>query len=591
MDALQIEMACIKQGGVWKNKAGKECGLGRSRHLENMRRIIWPELDGDHNGQRWHTIIRDTIVASKVTVLMGPGSSGKTHACWIPLCEYFCSPDDTCVLLSSTDIRGLRLRIWGEITSLWEKAVQRFGYLPGHLIDSKLAITTDQLEEVGSDDRSVRDFRKGIVGIPTVQNGKFVGLGKWIGIKQVNVWLMADEAQAMGTAFLSAFANLNKNVNFRAVVLGNPNDPLDPLGKAAEPKDGWDGHMEPEKTTVWETRFMNGRCVNLIGTDSPNFDFPEHEPTRFPYLISKQKIADTLSFFPKDSVEYYSQCIGSMKIGQLSRRVLTRRLCEQCHAREEEIVWLDSLRTRIFAVDAAYGGDRAVGGWIEFGKNTRSEVMMLVHEPAIIPILVRSELEPEYQIAEYVKRECGGLGIPPENMFHDATGRGSLGTALSRVWSPMTNPVESGGRPSERPVCLDLFIYDPKLKARRLKLCVEHYSKRVTEFWFSVRYVIEGHQMRGLPEGVMEEFCMREWRRTKEGKIEIETKEEMKERVGRSPDLADWLAIAVEGARRRGFQIKRLANTDEPAGNNMDWLRDLHRKALAVEASKQLTYN
>ena len=62
---------------------------------------------------------------------------------------------------------------------------------------------------------------------------------------------------------------------------------------------------------------MSGRCVNLIGTDSPNFDFPAHQPARYKYLISREKIADTLSFFPKESIDYYSQCIGSMKIGTM----------------------------------------------------------------------------------------------------------------------------------------------------------------------------------------------------------------------------------------------------------------------------------
>lgn len=72
-----------------------------------------------------------------------------------------------------------------------------------------------------------------------VQGGKYVGLGKYAGIKQKRMRLIADEAQFMGLTFLSAFANLDKNPDFRAIVLGNPNDILDPLGKAAEPLDGW----------------------------------------------------------------------------------------------------------------------------------------------------------------------------------------------------------------------------------------------------------------------------------------------------------------------------------------------------------------
>lgn len=516
-------------------------------------------------------------------------SSGKTHeAAWIALCLWLCDPENTCVLVSSTDMRGLRLRVWGEITTLWQKAIERFDYLPGHMLDSKLAITAGALDEDGDEsDRVVRNFRAAIIGVPTVQNGKQVGLGKWVGIKQKHVVLVADEAQFMGPSFLSAFANLNKNEKFTAIVLGNPNDTLDPLGKAAEPIDGWDSHMEPDKTSVWKTRFMNGACVNLIGTDSPNFDFPPEHPTRFKYLISRATIKETLSFFAKDSFEYYSQCVGAMKIGTLARRVLTRRLCEQGRALETDIVWQGS-RTRVYFIDSAYGGDRAVGGWGEFGKTIKGDVVLLLHQPNIIPISAKVDKEPEQQIAEYVKAECEGNNIPPENMGHDSTGRGSLGTFLARVWSAQTNPVEAGGQPTDRPVSLDHYINDPKTKVRRLKLCKEHYVKLVTEFWFSVRYTVEASQLRGMTEETMEEFCQRQWDRTRDDKIEIETKQEMKDRIGHSPDLADWCAGIVEMARRRGFQINKLANDSEAQASNSSWLSDMREKQKAMMKSKEL---
>jgi hypothetical protein len=378
-------------------------------------------------------------------------------------------------------------------------------------------------------------------------------------------------------------------VEFRACVLGNPNDPLDPLGLAAEPLDGWTSHLEPDKTAVWKTKFMGGTCVNLIGTDSPNFDFPASQPTRFPYLISREKIANTLSFFPKDSVEYYSQCVGAMKVGILTRRVITRDLCRQFGALDN-VKWKGTPLTRIYALDAAYGGDRCVGGIVEFGLDINDKLILSCNTPHIIPVRIGTGKEPEDQISERVRDECLALSVPPENMFHDATGRGSLGTALARGWSAQTNPVEFGGNPTSRPVSLDLYIYDEENRVRRLKYCYEHYSKFVTELWFSVRFTIESGQLRNLPEDVMEEGCMREWRKVKGDKTELETKEEMKERTRRSPDLFDWLSIAIEGARRRGFQIGKLA-TNSADSVNLDWLDDLRRKTGDLHRSHQLDYS
>jgi len=572
---LEIEMTCIQQGGTWF-KDERECGQGMIHHYNRIREILWPHLD-DH---RWIQLCLKEVTRSKITVLMGAGSTGKTHfAAWWGLVDYYCFPEHTCVLVSSTDLRGLELRVWGEIKSLHDSAIARFD-LPGHLIESKHAISTDLIEE-----GSIRDLRKGIIGIPCVQNGKFVGLGKYLGIKQRRMRLIADEAQFMGAGFLNAFANLDKNTDFKAMVLGNPNDILDPLGRAAEPRDGWGSHMEPEKTAVWDTRFMNGRCVNLVGPDSPNFDDPEGTPARYPYLISREKIANTKAFFGVDSPEYYSQCIGTMKIGSMAKRVLTRDMCVKFLANSRELMW-DGFPTKVCGLDAAYGGDRCICGHIEFGKDTTGKTRLLIHPPVIVPIMGGSD--PEDQIAEFVKTYCRRNSIQPENFFHDSTGRGSLGTALARLWSAQCNPVEFGGVPTTRPVSLDHFIYDQKDRRRRLKRCNEHYSKFVTELWFTVRYAVEAEQIRGLPESVMEEFCMREWTKVRGDKIEVEKKEDMKDRVGRSPDEADWCSICIEGARRRGFTISRLTNA-EALEKSRDWLRDLDKKATTLR-SGQLSY-
>ncbi len=580
---LQIEMAMIRKGGRWVEN-GITYGLGNSHHYEQMRRIIWPHLDS----HRWHNLCRDEILrdGATVTVLMGPGSSGKTHeAAWIGLCKYFCFPHDTCVLVSSTDIRGLKLRVWGEMVMLWEMATKKFDFLPGNLLDSKLAITTDSIDDSEFDERSARDLRKGIIGIPTVQNGKFIGLGKWVGIKQKNIFLIADEASMMGITFLSAFANLNKNEHFEAVVLGNPNDPLDPLGKAAEPKEGWtEEYLEPSKTSVWDTRFMNGRCVNLIGLDSPNMDF---EGTPYKYLISRKKIEETLSFFSKDSVEYYSQCVGSMKIGTMEKRVIYRALCLKFGAYDQAVWSGGTPNIKLASLDSAYGGDRCVLTTGEFGLDIDGKQILHVDPPVLVPISVKSDLIAEDQISTFCKEYCERLKIPPDNFFHDSTGRGTLGTSLARIWSAQTNPVEFGGSPTDRPVSLDLFILDPLTKQRRLKTCREHYSKFVTELWFSVRYAIEARQLRNMSEEVVDEGAMRKWKPVKLDKKELETKEDMKERVGRSPDLFDSLAILVEGARRRGFTISKLANsTAKPPSDSK-----LHKESKAfnkILRSRQL---
>jgi hypothetical protein len=225
-------------------------------------------------------------------------------------------------------------------------------------------------------------------------------------------------------------------------------------------------------------------------------------------------------------------------------------------------------------------------------------MLLSLSQPRLIPIRLfpksvplELRLAPEDQIVEYTKADCERLEVPSAHVFYDATGRGSMGSAFSRLWRHDTVPVEFGGSPSLRPVTSDLYIYDERLKQKRLKRCDEHYSKRVSELAFSVRYVIEGDQMRDLSEDALEELCAREWKRVRLDKIEVETKEEMKERFGRSPDKADWVAIIVEGARQLGFQIARLLGPQEEQEIDDAWKDKLRDRARRFKASYTLNYS
>jgi len=265
-----------------------------------------------------------------------------------------------------------------------------------------------------------------------------------------------------------------------------------------------------------------------------------------------------------------------MKVGQLSHRVVTRDLCRRMGALTMP-EWAGVNRTRIYALDSAYGGDRCVGGWAEFGPDPDGKLLLCFHKPRIIHIT--ADDDPENIIARAVKEDCEAADIPPENMFHDSTGRGRLGTALSRIWSPLTNPIEFGGPATDRPVSLDIYVTDPFTRERRLKLCSEQYDRFVTELWWSLAYAIEGGQVRSLPEDVMDELCMRMWKNKKNDRKSVEPKSGtaenpgMKERTGRSPDLADWSVIITEGSRQRGFQISRLGGA-KAYTEGLNWLTD-----------------
>lgn len=577
---LDVEIRMIRAGGYLRDKQGHVYGEGLFYHYKVLQMILWP--DDDHH--RWSDLMLKTILENRLTAMCGARDTGKTHVglSRYALTDYYCFPHETLTLISSTDLRGLQLRVWGDIKNLHGRAKERFPKLPGNVLESQHGIFTDEV----TDETPVRDMRKGIICIPCLdRRGSWVGgLEKFVGIKQKRRRVLGDEVQFMHREYLTILSNLDKG-EFKGVFVGNPLANRKALDTIAEPVEGWESRPESSKTEVFKNKF-GGLTIVLVGTDSPNYDFPANEPTRFPYLVDREDEKRVGDRYGRNSEQYYSQIKGVRKEGLMARRVLTREMCEQNGA-FETVIWSGESTTKVYALDAGYGGDRAVAGWGEFGPDVNGNTVLRFEEPKVIPL--QFGIEPEDQISMFVKKECDALGIPGARMFFDAGMRATMATSLAKLFSPDVNAVNFGGNPTKRPVSSEEYILDIATGARRLKRCDEHYIKFVTEMWFSVRLAVISRQIRELPKDVAEEFYMREWTKEKGDRYELETKEETKKRMGMSPDLADWASIIMEGARRLGFQISGLpAYEGEQKSGGEDYLSRELRKYRDGVRKRQL---
>jgi hypothetical protein len=265
--------------------------------------------------------------------------------------------------------------------------------------------------------------------------------------------------------------------------------------------------------------------------------------------------------------------------------------------------WRDSRRISIAFLDAAYrgvGGDRCIFGELQFGV----EIPPLNDEPILANIISQSNEpvrgrqiialidlvqipissmqgadSPEDQIVHFVMNACDNRRIPSSNFYFDAGMRTSLVTAFSRLWDNSVNSVDCGGRPSDRNVSSEISIP-----------CKDYYSKFVTELWFSVRYAVEAGQFRSITEEAVTEFSQREWKMVSGNRIEVEAKEEMKVKTGRSPDLADAIAIGVYGAIQKGFLITKLSTLAPKLNKGPDWRDALKKRARSFARSGQLNH-
>ncbi len=600
----KIERMMIRLGGEWEDK-GEKKGNGLLFHFKEYWRLLWPD-----DSQTWWTdLILKTVLENQFTSLVGPASSWKTGTVSrIALMDWSCFPECTTVIQSSTTLPDLKNRIFGETTKMWHSAKALHDWFPGHPIDSKCVITYKDIEE----DRA-RDIRDSIVGVPCkASSGKFVGMGAYSGRKNRRMWCIGDEFQFMELAILDAQDNLVSNgpnlvpgiirdesdrengkpyIGYKCVFIGNtnPSRPGNPLDVVCEPVGGWTSIKEDGKTKTWKckklpTHPVQCTCVNLDSLDSPNSPYPIDKP-KFPRLSGPAM----LKVYTEGSESYWSQGRGTFKFGLALFKIITPEICEQFNAFTGPI-WDGSPRTNIGMCDAAYGpegGDRCALGWLEFGKCVDGTIRIAMRDYWIVPITVDPLVSFEFQIAMFTKEKMEAYGVPPENFFFD--GRGSLAMAYASVWSPRVNAVEFGGPATNRLVGADIYTTDKETGSRRLKLCSEHYSKFVTELWFSWLYATQSDQVRGMIREIVSDAQPREWYKVNGDKIEAEPKKVMKKRTGLSPDLADMFAIGVEGARRRGFSIGSLSN-QTAIEQDTKWITDLIEKSRKLRESHQLNY-
>jgi hypothetical protein len=585
-DELAMEFRMITKGGKWKASHGGYVGNGLYFHFTRAIEILWPTF----NFNRWSELIIKNYLSHRSIAILGPASSGKT--CVIAVCllmDYYTFPECTTTIICSTTKQRLEDRIWGEIKKFHRLAQENRPWIPGNLIEGLQRLVTDERSKA----KEGRDFRNGIVGVAVLRGGTWEGLGNFSGLKNKRVRLAGDEVSLLPRVFVDAISNLDKNPDFKAVAMGNPKDTTDALGVMAEPsaeRGGWEGGIDQVPVTkTWKTRRPNGVAIQLVGTDSPNYNGELPVP-----IISKQNIDADIAFYGKDSLWFSMMNQGMMPRGQGSRRVLTRQMCEKFGAFKSP-VWLGSRRVKIACLDAAYrgvGGDRCMFGTMEFGAEGQNiedvaeslagaiinqdqrerelKHILALTSSEVVPINTGLPEIPEDQIVAFVKRRCESAGIGPENFYFDSGMRASLVSAFSRLWSPSVNGMDFMGSPSETMVSADIQ-----------KKCKDYYSKFITEVWYMVRLIVEASQFRGMTEEACLEFSAREWTIVKGNKIEVEPKDKMKLKLGRSPDIADMVAIGCWGATRRGFVIKRIVARNAAGRKDDRWKREFREKASA----------
>ena len=364
-------------------------------------------------------------------------------------------------------------------------------------------------------------------------------VGKFIGIKQKNVIVVADELSELSESILQAgLTNLSKNPRFQLIGMSNPASRYDAFGVWSQPKQGWDD-TNPEEDE-WDTKY-GGLYIRLDGERSPNILAGE---TLYPWLPTEEKLAEDRELLGPDSRGYKRMVSAVFFESDEDESIYS----ETTLARSSAMSTVDWTGKPIpcAGLDPAFsnGGDRCILYTGLVGYDTSGQYVIELKDA--IPLLddaTNTAVPRSYQIVQMLKEELSKRNIDPSNLAVDSTGAGNPFCDIIEAEGLLNIlRVSFGGKPSEKKVSIN-----SKLRG------VDAYTNRCSELWFAGKELIRTKQLFGITNELAGEMAGRRYDMVKTGslKMKIETKPEFKSRLGKSPDLADAAFLCIDIARQR----------------------------------------
>mgnify|MGYP005985913901 FL=1 len=478
----------------------------------------------------WATYMIRAAIENKYLAVGGSASSGKSHtmAAW-GIINWLSQPADTLVLMTSTTLREARKRIWGSVMSLLS------------VIDGAPIKIRDSIGNASYiNEKGTLIERAGLSLIAAEKSKTKEAIGKFIGLKQRRVLLLADELSELSSAILNAgLSNLSKNPYFQMVGMSNPNSRFDAFGEWSTPKNGWDS-IDANTEDEWDTKW-NGKYIRLDGERSPNILAGE---TIYPWLPTQEKLEEDKALLGVESRGYMRMVRAVFFDSDETTGIYSEN--ELASSGSLGKVNWQGTTINLAGLDPSFtnGGDRTVLFLAQCGYDTSGQYVIEFGKAIHLNDDATNKAVPRtYQIVEQVQKECKKHGVLPENLSVDATGAGApFCDVLAGEWSNKFMRISFGGKAS-----------DKRVSANSSKIGTELYVNRVSELWFVGKELMRTKQIFGIDSELAQEMTARNYDMIKSGtlRMKIESKPEFKARFGRSPDLADAAFLALDCARQR----------------------------------------
>ena len=414
------------------------------------------------------------------------------------------------------------------------------------------------------------------VALPKGSEGE-KAIGEIQGRKNQHVIWLADEYSHMdGTAVQMARGNLAGNENFQFFACSNKPEEGDPMYQDAEPfgegfEKGWETSGLIDRKW-WPTKL--GVCVYLNGDESPNLKAPDDNP---PFtMLAKRRYKEELQ--KMDGIEngplVWRWWYAFPKKGEVNDRVLTVKIIEAFGANAPAIWGPSPDFKTVCGLDPGFkrDGDPCCANFAKLGRTIDNQLVLCEEEDAItLPQNMLSDMPYEHGIAIRLLDECekrtpqchivaidisGGGGVMALAIRQEAQNRGFRLDIIA---------VDFAGAPSDE-------MYDQG--DGKLVPAKQLFDRHVSELWMSYRLAVQNRSIRGfnITSKASQQFCERKVIQDEKRRFKVERKEEMKDRIKRSPDQADSRALCLRAARSAG--LSKAVGIEEPKTHEVQEWRD-----------------
>jgi hypothetical protein len=586
---LRLEMDAFLMG-----LTPEEGGLGKATHYRNVVSTIWPTYS-------WHkwaelraqafckvNVEEDTETGNKfvrsVTGLAGGTDSGKSYdmAAWA-LVNWFVDPLNTMVIVVSTSKIDAKQRIWAALVKMYREA-HAVGIATGRLIESMDIVKLSDEEGKAIDASVGVSDASSIMLLAAGDEYKDDAQKRLQGKKNRRIVLVIDELQDCSSSVINeAIWGFKGAQELHVVGAGNPSSIFDPHGKFCEPIKGW--MSVDEETPNWKIKVagIEGLALRFDSEkDNPNQQsFDKGKGLRYPFLPKPNDVAIAKKELGDLNPQFWRKFRGFWPPADADDCTIVSDVLLARHGALDKPIW-DGTPKDIAGIDPSYteGGDRFVFTHMKWGKLISGKWAIALEKQYVLNRRAGSQEDFQYEMIQQIHDLSIKLGIPNQWMGVDASAGGifwSIGEReLLRGW----HAVSFAGAASDLPVSAQYAMRNEA--TGKPQVGKELFHNMSSELCFVSRYFLECEQLKGITPDLAWEMTQRKYvRRTR--KIIIESKTDMKKRIGKSPDLFDSFSVGLFVARKVFGAMAGSEAIEEKKRKNKQSFKELKQRLTLRE--------